>query len=190
MEVTKYIPRSGNGHVLITTRNPGVIDYATVGNFQFRGMDPEEAIALLLRYAHLPKEADGLNIQSRKLAEDIALELGYLALALRHAGATIRRNIYTLDKYLHYYLGWRRTMIGSPQIKNADEGNIITTWEIPFRKIVARASQFLEYKDAVDILHIFAFMHFESIPESIFQTFWNSTNGTETDLADYPEDRG
>ncbi|KFY10202.1 hypothetical protein V491_07769 [Pseudogymnoascus sp. VKM F-3775] len=187
MEVTKYIPRSGNGHVLITTRNPGVIDYATVGNFQFRGMDPEEAIALLLRYAHLPKAADGLNIQSRKLAEDIASELGYLALALRHAGATIRRNIYTLDKYLHYYLGWRRTMIGSPQIKNADEGNIITTWEIPFRKIVARASESLGYKDAVDILHIFAFMHFESIPESIFQTFWNSINGTETDLADYPD---
>lgn len=186
MEVTKYIPRGGNSHVLITTRNPGVIDHATVGHFQFRGMDPEEAIALLLKYADLTKEAEGLNIQSNKFAEDIASELGYLALALRHAGTTIRGKIHSLERYLHYYLGLRKKRSGSFLSKNSDERSIIATWEIPFQKIVAR-SQSLEYRDAVDILHIFAFMHFESIPEGIFQTFWSSINGTETDLADYPE---
>lgn len=70
-------------------------------------------------------------------------------------------------------------------INNADDANIITTWEIPFRKIEARAS--VEYRDVVDIMHIFAFMHFESIPESIFQAFWNSTNGTETSFTGYPD---
>ncbi|KFZ08506.1 hypothetical protein V502_09320 [Pseudogymnoascus sp. VKM F-4520 (FW-2644)] len=170
MDVTKYIPRSENGHVLITTRNPEVIDHATVGHLEFQGMDPEEAIA-----------------KSKKFAKDIASELGYLALALRYAGMTIRRKTYSIDRYLHHYLGWRQTMGGSLDNKNSDERNIIATWEIPFQKIVARMSQYLEYKDAVDILHIFAFMHFESIPESIFQTFWNSINGTETDMADYPD---
>lgn len=187
MEVMKYIPRSEKSHVLVTTRNPGVINYATVGHFEFQGMDPEEAIALLLKYANLTKEAEDSNIQSKKFAKDIASELGYLALALRHAGTTIRGKIHSLDRYLHYYLGWRKTIGGSFQSKNSDELNIIATWEIPFQKIVARISQSLEYKDAVDILHVFAFMHFESISESIFQTFWNSINGTETDVVDYPD---
>lgn len=168
----------------MTTRNPGVTSQATIGSFRFRGMDPEEATALLLRSAHLFSSGTS-NSQSKELARGIASELGYLALALNHAGATIRRNIYTLEKYLHYYLGYRREMISYSHINNADDDNIITTWEIPFRKIKARAS--VEYRDAVDIMHIFAFMHFQSIPESIFQAFWNSTNGTETSFTDYPD---
>jgi tetratricopeptide (TPR) repeat protein len=184
MDVSKYFPVGNKGHILVTTRNPGVASQATIGSFRFRGMDPEEATALLLRSAHLFSSGT-LNSQSKELARGIASELGYLALAVNHAGTTIRRNIYTLDKYLHYYLGYRKEMISYSQINNADDANIITTWEIPFRKIEARAS--VEYRDAVDIMHIFAFMHFESIPESIFQAFWNSTNGAETSFTDYPD---
>ena len=184
MDVSKYFPVGSKGHILVTTRNPGVTSHATIGSFRFRGMDPEEAIALLLRSAHLFSSGSS-NGQSKELARGIASELGYLALALNHAGATIRRNIYTLDRYLHYYLGYRREMISSSCINNGDDANIIVTWEIPFRKIEARES--VEYRDAVDIMHIFAFMHFESIPESIFQAFWNSTNGSENSFSDYPE---
>ncbi|PVH80414.1 TPR-like protein [Cadophora sp. DSE1049] len=185
MDITKYFPSGSNGHILVTTRNPEVAtSQATIGSFCFRGMDPDEATALLLRSAHL-FSAETSNDQSKELARGIALELGYLALALTHAGATIRRHIYTLDKYLHYYLGWRREMMSQSSIGDADDANIITTWEIPFRKIEARPS--VDYRDAVDVMHIFAFMHFESIPESIFQAFWNSANGAETSLAGHPD---
>lgn len=179
MDVSRYIPAGGKGHVLITTRNPETIAYANLGHFHFRGMDPEEAITLLLKSAHA-NDLDDQNSTSRKLAQSIASELGYLALALTHAGATIRRKIYTLERYLNYYLGQRKKMLSYPQISSADDANIITTWEIPFRRIASRQSP--QYRDAVDIMHIFAFMHFDSIPEMIFRSFARATNGKPSSL--------
>ena len=167
MDVSKYFPAGGRGHILITTRNPGAIEYATIGNFRFQGMEPEEAIQLLLRSAHLLGPKADIEPQKEAIARDIASELGYLALALTHAGAAIRRNIYTLDRYLHYYLGLRKETIGGSFVTTAEDANIITTWEIPFKKLLSR--QTLELGYAVELLHVFAFMHFESIPEILLR---------------------
>ncbi len=185
MDISKYFPAGGKGHILITTRNPGAVIHATIGKFHFSGMDPDEAITLLLKSAQQPNKPVDSNVQSREIAQGIASELGYLALALALAGATIRRNIYTLEKYLHYYLGYRKEMMSYPHIKSADDANIITTWEIPFQRIAI--SESAKHRDAVDLLHIFAFMHFESIPESIFQRYWNAIKGTESKLVNYPD---
>ena len=169
---------------IVATRHPGVTSQATIDSFCFvRWILRRQLHSLLLRSTHLFSSGTS-NSQSKELAQGTASELGYLALALNHAGATARRNIYALDKYLHYYLGYRREMISYSYINNADDANIITTWEVPFRNVEARAS--VEYRDAVDIMDIFAFMDFESIPESIFQAFWNSTNGSGTSFRDYP----
>ena len=185
MDVSNYFPAGGKGHILVTTRNPGAVVHATAGTFRFREMDPEEAITLLLKSAQSPNQLEHVDPESRKLAQGIALELGYLALALTQAGATIRRNIYTLERYLHYYLGHRKGMISLPNVKSADDANIITTWEIPFQRIMTRKS--VEHKDAVDLMHIFAFMHFESIPESIFQRPWNDLKGLNANSTNYPD---
>jgi hypothetical protein len=185
MDISKYFPAGGKGYILITTRNLEAVIHATIGEFHFRGMDPDEAITLLLRSTRQPSEPEDPNVQNRRIAQGIASELGYLVLALAQAGATIRKNIYTLEKYLHYYLGYRKKMISYLYIKLPDDANIITTWEIPFQKIAIRES--VEYKDAVDLIHIFAFMHFESIPESIFQRYWNAVKGAESDLVNHPD---
>jgi len=173
-DVSSYFPSEGNGHVLITTRNPNAVEYATAGNhLRFRGMEPHDAINLLLKAAYPdPKRASQPTTPGRwQLAKGIAIELGYLPLAIAHAGAAIRRNIYTLERYLTYYLPQRRNMLSHSRVKSVDEVNIITTWEIPFQRIVGRAS--IEHQDAVDLMHIFAFMHHESIPEHIFQRSWH-----------------
>ena len=167
MDVSKYFPAGGRGHILITTRNPGAVEYATVGNFRFHGMDPEEAVHLLLRSAHMLSSGTKAEPQAEILARDIASELGYLALAITHAGAAIRRKIYTLERYLHYYLGLRKDTISGSYVTTADDVNIITTWEIPFQRLSSRRS--LEHRYAVELLHIFAFMHFESIPEILIR---------------------
>ena len=172
MDVAKYFPVGGSGHILITTRNPGAVIYATVGNVRFRGMDPEDAVSLLLKTAFSEDESPSPLSDTRQTAQKIASELGYLALALAHAGTTIRRNIYTLEMYLRHYLGHRKEMITSRSISTADEANIITTWEIPFQRIASRET--LEYRDAVELFHICAFMHFDSIPEAVFQRPWHS----------------
>jgi len=184
MDVSQFFPPGGNGHILVTTRNPGARDHATEGSVRFQGMDPEEAIALLLKSAYPNGEAHSTNPQRRSIAQCIADELGYLALALAQAGATIRRNIYTLEKYLYYYLGHRKKMISYPGLRHADDTNIITTWEIPFQRIVRRQS--VEHRDAVDLVHLFAFMHFESISEKIFQRSWNGIEMTQSGPWTYP----
>ncbi|ESZ89962.1 hypothetical protein SBOR_9652 [Sclerotinia borealis F-4128] len=154
MDLSRFFPAGGNGHILVTTRNPGAKIHNTVGYIKFQGMDPEEAITLLLKLAYPENEPKFSPIpKNRQITEGIASELGYLALALTQAGAAIRQNIFTLERYLQYYLG--------------HHANIISTWEIPFERIASKDS--LAHKDAVELIQLFAFMHFDSIPEQLLQ---------------------
>lgn len=185
MDVSKYFPVGGSGHILITTRNPGAEIYATAGHLRFSGLEPEDALSLLLKTA-FPKDESPPSPKSdnRRTAQKITSELGYLALAIANAGTSIRRNIYTLEMYLRHYLGYRKEMIMSKSISTADEVNVVTTWEIPFQKIASSKS--LEYRDAGDLINICAFMHFDSIPETMFQKPWEciETGNVSPDLAE------
>ena len=172
MDVSRYFPVGGSGHILVTTRNPGAEIYATAGHLRFSGMEPEDAVSLLFKTAFPKHDPPSPKSDSRLTAQKITSELGYLALAIANAGTSIRRNIYTLEMYLRHYLGHRKDMIMSKCISTADQANIITTWEIPFQRIVSRRS--LEYRDAVNVIHICAFMHFDSIPEALFQRSWTT----------------
>ncbi|KAK4446133.1 hypothetical protein QBC34DRAFT_412015 [Podospora aff. communis PSN243] len=166
MDLPKFIPASGNGHILITTRNPAAQIHANIGTTKFQGLDPEEAVTMLLQLAYPDKELFRRSQENIELATTIASELGYLALALKQAAYTIRKKLLPLKRYLESFLGCRKALLTRPTIKNAADVNIATTWELPFTGISSRDTP--EYKDAVDILHIFAFMHFASIPLSVF----------------------
>jgi tetratricopeptide (TPR) repeat protein len=166
MDLSKLLPKARNGHILITTRNPNAQIYSTVGSFQFKGMDPEEAITLLLSLAYPEGGSRSVSRGNRKSAEIIAAELGYLALALKQAAATIRQKFLPLERYLKSLLGCRKALLSRPTIRCATDVNIIATWELPFTGITNRTSP--RYQDAVDLIHMFAFMHFASIPASIF----------------------
>ncbi|KNG45755.1 hypothetical protein TW65_07501 [Stemphylium lycopersici] len=187
MDLSSCYPSEGNGHIIVTTRNPNAIEYATVGHLRFCGMEPEEAISLLLKAAYPDPHHQSQPAGSKKwqLAQGIAIELGYLPLAIAHAGATIRRNIYTLERYLKYYLSQRKSTLSYTRLKSVDEINIIATWEIPFRKIATRES--VEHKDAVDLMHTFAFMHHETIPERIFQRSWDNLRSATSAVVEPPD---
>jgi tetratricopeptide (TPR) repeat protein len=187
MDLSTYYPNESNGHIIITTRNPNAIEHATVGHLRFRGMEPHEAIDLLLKAAYPASDQNSqvASPQKWQLAEGIAMELGYLPLALAHAAATVRRNIYTLERYLKYYLCQRKSTLSHSRLKSVDEINIIATWEIPFQKIAVRET--IEHRDAVDLMHTFAFMHHETIPERIFQRSWESLNRTADSPDAFPD---
>ena len=51
MEVSKYSPSGGRGHIILTTRNLNNVVHATIGAANFREMEEEEAIILLLKAA-------------------------------------------------------------------------------------------------------------------------------------------
>ncbi|KAL8811148.1 MAG: hypothetical protein Q9200_002031 [Gallowayella weberi] len=185
MEISDFFPVDGSGHILITSRNPGAKLYATAGVFRFRGMDPEEGIKLLLNSAYTQNQSSDLDQQQEQLARSLGAELGYLALALSQAGATIRRDIYTLEQYLRVYLGYRDRLLPKSTSISINDTNTITTWEIPFQKIERHVS--VRHKDAVDLMHLLAFLHFDGIHESIFRS--TAANSLDGDLSGvvYPD---
>lgn len=185
MEISDFFPVDGSGHILITSRNPRAKIYATTGEIRFCGMDPEEGINLLLKSAYTQYELSSQDQPREQLARSLGAELGYLALALSQAGATIRRNIYTLEQYLRVYVGYRDSLLPKSMSISVNNTNAITTWEIPFQKIKKHMS--VENKDAVDLMHLFAFLHFDGIHESIFRSSAaNSVDGDVTGVV-YPD---
>lgn len=171
LDMSSIMPTGTKGHIIITTRNPHLTIYATVGAIRLTGMDPEEAIDLLLNSAFPDDAASRMEIHHRSTAQQIAEHLGYLAIALHQAGATIRRKIYTLEMYLRSYLGQRGRLKSVWPSGFVEQADVIATWEIPFQRIEATKRD--SYQDAVALLHIFAFLHHESIPEAIFEAAWS-----------------
>ena len=157
---------------MVTTRNPNNVVYATVGDEPFREMDPEDAVTLLLKAAQEPGKDDSLDPTRRKIAMPIAAALGYLALALTHAGATIRRKIYSLEEYLSEYTK-HRLLPKDGNSEGLSEDPIVTTWEMPYRRMERQTTT--ANLDAIHVLHVFAFLHFENIPELLFQRAWETS---------------
>jgi tetratricopeptide (TPR) repeat protein len=169
LDLLKLFPAGGGGHILVTTRNPNNVVHATVGEEPFREMEPEDAVTLLLKAAQEPGRNDFLDPERRRLAMPIAAALGYLALALTHAGTTIRRNIYTLEEYLSEYTK-HRLLPKDSKSPGLTKETITTTWEMPYKRIEDQKTA--ANLDAIDILHVFAFLHFKDIPELLFQKSW------------------
>jgi tetratricopeptide (TPR) repeat protein len=175
MDVSRYFPAGGRGHIILTTRNPNNVVHATIGEAGFREMEEEEAITLLLKASQQPGADDHNNKGQRNLARPITSALGYLAIAIIHAGATIRRKLYSLESYLLVY---EKELMNQRLLppSNTIERSIITTYEIPFSATLKRTD--LAAVDASQILHIFAFLHFQQIPETIFRHAWNNLQNT------------
>ena len=185
MDVSDYFPAGSIGHILITTRNPSVTVNASAGAFKFSGLEPEEAISLLLKSAYPYNHENESDPQKRSLARSIASTLGYPAIAVDQAGATIRRKICSLEEYLHVYIGCRHRLLSSLTPMPSNEEKIITTWEIPFKRIESRHS--IEHGDAVTLMHVFPFLHFEAITERIFHAAWISNENLSALEATGPE---
>jgi len=156
------------GHIIITTRRHSLEEYATAGIIRLDKMDPDEAVNLLLRYAYAEQDDQRYQPQTRSIARSIAEKLGYLAIALHQAGATIRCKICTLEKYLSSYRGYR---LLPPNVISSYKNDTITTWEVPFQRLENRVD--MPYRDAVAIFHILAFMHHQPVHESIIQACWS-----------------
>jgi tetratricopeptide (TPR) repeat protein len=186
MDISRYIPAGNFGHILITTRNPNNVMHATVGEKQFRDMEPDDAVSLLLKAADLADSDSQHNSKRRSIAFHIAKALGYLALALVHVGATIQRKICRLEEYLTEYTKNRKEMMMSGIASSADSSSmtIIATWEVSYKRIESLHTT--EAKDATDILRIFAFLHFEHIPEALFEKAWSERQAQTTQSSPDP----
>jgi tetratricopeptide (TPR) repeat protein len=159
----------GCAHILVTTRNPDFRQAGSLGSLELKGLQEDEAIQLLLTKADIQKPWDSSTI---KVGKTIAKTLGYLALALIHAGNCIYRRICELGDYLNLHSA-SRSMLGrrkSSTSQEPEEVNIVrtvySTFDVSLKFLLRTKSA--KTQDASDLLKIISFYHFEHIPVEIF----------------------
>ncbi|CAG8975456.1 hypothetical protein HYALB_00004770 [Hymenoscyphus albidus] len=168
--VQDCFPDSTSGTILITTRNPMLRTHGIVvpRYFEFHGLDEEKSIELLLNALgeSIPWKATNINF-----ASVIAKAMGYLPLALIHAGATVLSGQCTLETYLNFFEAtWDRIR----QIKEPTAATpisdtnaaIYSSFELMHDGISMRKNS--ASKDALELLRIFSFLDRQQIKLEIF----------------------
>ncbi|MCJ1249271.1 hypothetical protein MMC30_006494 [Trapelia coarctata] len=168
-----YVPSGNNGHILFTSRHA---DSARLGYpIIVSELTEDESLNLLLQ--RLPS-----NDEECMRGREIAMTLGYLALALDQAGAYIRaRNLQLGDFISHYQ---RRKEVILKEIPEEweyrrvikDMGmetalSIFTTWELSFEQISGNGEE-KERKD--HFLTLSSFLNNSMISGRCFQSHFQS----------------
>ena len=133
IDYSRFFPRGERGHILVTSRNSDCKIHAAIGHYEFGNMEEEDAITLLLKAA----AHHGIDDRKvREIARPIAKTLGYLALALIQAGASIRHGICTLEYYLDVFASYRTQIMNEEFVQGSDsyEHTVYTTWEVSVQK--------------------------------------------------------
>jgi tetratricopeptide (TPR) repeat protein len=166
LDISRLLPQGPSGHILITTRNPEFRRLATAGSIELKGMKRKEALQLLFMRAEIPTPWEKAIEDA---GHDIAKALGYLALALTQAGNCISRKICDLHSYLTYYETYRarhNSRIAQQKDMTDDEVNVYTTFDFSLSSLQMRNT--IPSQDALEILNIVAFYHFDNIRVDIF----------------------
>ena len=177
--ISQIFPVGNRGTIIVTSRNPDCKCHATVGSKMLHEMESHEAITLLLRSADLPSEDEDL----RGVAQPIVQTLGYLALAMGHAGASIRQRTCTLEGYLDIYKRHRKKLLSSQPGQAASDYKytVYTTWEISVDSIkeLAKNPTDIAAANALELLTLFGFCHFDDITEGMFRSAWENFDYTK-----------
>jgi tetratricopeptide (TPR) repeat protein len=88
INIGRYFPSCAFGTIIITTRNPNLGTLAPEAHIKLDVMSEEESVEVLLRSAIDPSRVPTEEEQDE--AREIAKELGYLPVALAHAGDFIK----------------------------------------------------------------------------------------------------
>lgn len=189
--VQDCFPDSNSGIILMTTRNPMLKTQGTVEPryFEFQGLDERNSAKLLLNAAD---ESVPWISSSIDRANDIAKALGYLPLALVHAGKTILAKLCTLETYLDFFektwdrIRYAKEPNATAPITDAD-ATIYSSYELIHNHISAKKTTASE--DALDLLRIFSFLDRQQIKLSIFLRAGSNPRIESTDAAKKEEER-
>jgi tetratricopeptide (TPR) repeat protein len=169
--IDKYFPDGERGHVLITTRNPTHKVHGTVGSrsYHFELLEKDDASDLLLKAACEPEP---WSTTAKSSAMRVAESLGFLPLALVHAGGTIKNGLCSLEDYIDFYTrSWQRirrdrTSFGISQ--DDSDMNVYSSYEINYQALEAISTETANTstetaKDAIELLKTFSFLHCEDM---------------------------
>ncbi|KAK4200058.1 hypothetical protein QBC40DRAFT_280756 [Triangularia verruculosa] len=172
INLEQLLPGGDKGCVLITTRNPTHMTHGNAGDryLELLAMEPKEAEELILRAAEEPRPWAQAAIDS---ANSICKALGFLPLALVQAAKAILKGICDWPNYLSSYdreiRRIRRNYHGRTKSNSRDKKRIdddssftvFSTYEILYRNLEESPRE--KCQDAVELLHVFSFFHFQNI---------------------------
>ncbi|KAI9866891.1 MAG: hypothetical protein M1813_000833 [Trichoglossum hirsutum] len=175
-DASEYFPVGDRGVILLTTRNPECEVHATVGSNGFGRMESEEAITLLLRAS---RAGDISHEASRNLARPIVETLGCLALAIAQAGAAIRQKLCSMEEYSSVYSRRRKQLLSRQPVQASTDYKytVYTTWEVSVEAIARMSTEAAH--NAIEILKLFSFFHFDGVSEEILKEAWLNMRGSE-----------
>jgi len=155
--VQPYLPRQGNGHILLTTRAHAVGMLASSVEVDTMGI--MEGTHLLLRRAHRFSASSPEEIDE---AINVVIALAQFPLAIDQAGAYIEETGCSLHDYLHLYQQHRSTLLArrGKQATPYPE-SVASTWSLSFAQ-VQRSNP-----AAAELLRLCAFLAPDHIPEEL-----------------------
>ena len=182
LNVSKFFPVGIRGTIIITSRNPECRCHATVGSTELDEMESDDAITLLLtllKYEELSIDDNNLRGHASRIVE----ALGYLALAVTQAAASIRQRVCSLENYVDTFTRHRNMLLSRKSVQSSSsyKYTVYTTWGISLDSIKDFAKDSTESlaATALELLTLFGFCHFNNITESIFRSAWDNFDRTE-----------
>lgn len=147
-----YLPQGGNGHVLITSRNPNW--GATAQTVGINTLKENEAVEFLRKRTG-EKDQESTTV--------LAKELGCLPLALEQAAAYILATGISLSKYVELAKEHKVDLLKEGDKPSDYPDTVLTTWNLSFQKVKQ------ENPAASDLLKAFAFLAPDDIPLSLLK---------------------
>lgn len=147
-ELANYLPRTGSGQILITSRSP---NWRTIGN------------VLTLDIFSKEEAVDFLNQRTEKTTPEneaeksLAATLGYFPLALEHAAAYVEATGSNYVSYQQLFEKMRQELWREVEVPNSYHATISTTWQLTFKQIQ-------EVPGALDLLNLCCFLAPDDIP--------------------------
>lgn len=155
LEIPRFLLRCTHGHVIITTRNQHRKTIAPKSTHHVDLLPFEESMKLLLRSSGYED-----NAANRQLAEDVVRELGFLPLALAHAGAYILKR-QCLYSYLKTFRTSRAELLKRKfELAHDYTHSVAATIGMSFDKLSSKA---------VDLIGILSHFGTSSVPLSIIE---------------------
>ena len=172
IDYAEVLPTGIKGNILFTTRNPQCIDqYATVGSESLDYLGIEDAEQLLFKTTGI---AATLWEDRDEAAKRIIRTLGSHTLAIIQAGAYIKQRFCSLEDYPTRFKQQQDQLLKfHPQQAQSAYKSVYATFEVSVTSMESSGIQ--AATNALQLLGILAFFHFEEISESIFRRAWDET---------------
>ncbi|KAM7208047.1 hypothetical protein V8F20_001593 [Naviculisporaceae sp. PSN 640] len=177
VQLDDLLPLAARGNILVTSRNPGLKVYGNVGDryLELLPMEVEEANELILKAAEEPSPWTKVLKES---ANEICKSLGYLPLALIHAAKAILDGLCSWDGPTGYMVFHKRkkdqirrdrlnrrdrSHSRSRRVLDEDNINVFASYELLYESLLKIGSEEQRFQDAVELLHVFSYFHFQNI---------------------------